>query len=911
MTELYPETELDATNVTGDPSFLQDNDTTDFYEVDDSDSDWDARWDMSDPGADLDGTQTVECYLESFNGDDAEVTMELYEAGTQVAVLVDTEPIPGGGETFSGTFSDTDISNSADVEIRIQVATGGGMPGDRANANLGYITWTAELDVSVEVTTLDATSVTSDTATLNGELNNLTEDNADVWFEWGESGSNLENITPTQSLNSDGVFSESISDLTHNTEYEFIAYADDGVEQVSGGVQSFVTEPETVSVSLVWDSSVDDHDGERVYRAISENGEPVFPDEYTEIVDLSANTGSYQDNEAVKDEVIWYAVTAYNDGGESEPVTESIDTSSEDLIVVFDGSSIAGLESTSTKIRNIDGGYSSLSQLGIQSEKFRDVLYDGSNEALLSIDVLKNRALLKNLVSSGNLSSSLLKTRGLQYDGFSGGFLSFPLNKLRTSSFEGISDGTLGSLLYKIRNIDGDYSSISDLNLQDEKSRSILCSILNDSSLFISESKLKELSYGGLSNSTTAIDILKNRTILKNLASSGNLSSSLRKERELEQDGSSGAILSLPINKDRVATLVGFGSGDGEIDIRLLEPDILAMTLIANGSSNLSNELERIRDSILEGSSQGTSNIEQERIRRPVFDGVSTSSVDSELSRERVFNILSSSSGNASIDNKLLRTVSKAIVSDSDLEVQTSKERYVAFDGTSFGLGDITIIISDADVLDLFLNTLATGDYNSNVEKKRETTWNGVSILDVSIDNIFSLLFGFEGTSDSQVFGEVKKGREIQSDIDTSGIFGLDVDKDRDIGLFGESNSILDGDASKGRSIDINQTVEGFVQIEPEKIRAYVYSGESVDNNVEVTVVFVDEEADEIVRIVTRQLPREIVDERNVLRKIVNERDIERKLEEDRTVEWTIVDERDVEREIENEERRLKLENDT
>lgn len=660
------------------------------------------------------------------------------------------------------------------------------------------------------------------------------------------------------------------------------------------------------TVDLAWTDNSDDEDGFNIYRTTVDS--PIFPEDYSQIDSVGTGVTTYTDDDAPDGETVWYAVTAYNEHGESSETTDSVDTP---LIVFFDGSSVAGLESTSTKIRNIDGGYSSLSQLEIQSEKFRDVLYDGSNEALLSIDVLKNRALLKNLASSGNLSSSLLKTRGLQYDGFSDGFLSLPLNKLRTSSFEGISDGTLGSLLYKIRNIDGDYSSISDLNLQDEKSRSILCSILNDSSLFISESKLKELSYGGLSNSTTAIDILKNRTILKNLASSGNFSSSLRKERELEQDGSSGAILSLPINKDRVATLVGFGSGDGEIDIRLLEPDVLAMTLIANGSSNLSNELERIRESILEGSSQGTLNIDQERIRRPVFDGVSTSSVDSELSRERVFDILSSSSGNASIDNKLLRTVSKAIVSDSDLEIQTSKERYVAFDGSSFGLGEITILLSDSDTLDLFLNALATGDYNSNVEKKRETTWEGVSISDISIDNLFSLLFDFEATSDSQLFGEVKKGREVQSDIDTSGIFGFDIGKDRDIGLFGGSDSILNGNVSKERNFDINQTAEGFVQIEPEKIRAYVYSGESVDNNVEVTVVLVDEEADEIVRIVTRELPREIINERDISRNIVNKRDILRGLEEERMVKWTIIDERDVKREIENEERRLELENDT
>ena len=241
MTEIYPVTELQTTNVSGDVTFLQNNDTTDFYSPDDADSDWNARWDMSDPGADLDGEQTVEFYLEGYNGNDAEFIGELYENGTFIETI-DASTIAEGANTFTGTFADT--VDPAGVEIRVEVQRGGGKAGTRANADLGYITWQASLDVSVDVTTLQPTGVTTSEATLNGEID-WEGDTVDVWFDYRQVGETTWNQTPVQTFTTTGTiqFDETLTNLSEDTEYEFRAQAD-GAETDTGSTVSFWTDPE-------------------------------------------------------------------------------------------------------------------------------------------------------------------------------------------------------------------------------------------------------------------------------------------------------------------------------------------------------------------------------------------------------------------------------------------------------------------------------------------------------------------------------------------------------------------------------------------------------------------------------------------------------------------------------------------
>ena len=83
----------------------------------------------------------------------------------------------------------------------------------------------------------------------------------------------------------------------------------------------------TVSVELNWDLSPTDPadvDGQRVYRTTVEN--PAFPGDFTEIAELGDSATTYQDDDAPAGEEVTYAVTAFNDAGESEPITTNIVT---------------------------------------------------------------------------------------------------------------------------------------------------------------------------------------------------------------------------------------------------------------------------------------------------------------------------------------------------------------------------------------------------------------------------------------------------------------------------------------------------------------------------------------------------------------------------------------------------------
>lgn len=243
MTEIYPETELVTTNVSGDPLFLQNNDTTDFYDPDEPNDGWDARWGMQDPEATLDGQQEVEIYFELINGGGAEFTLELYENGAQVDTLADTEALNSDPTTRTFNFDAAQITNPADVEFRVDVARGGGMPGTRPNARLGYITWNASLATFVDATTLEPSDITADAVTLNGEVD-WSGDSLDVHFDlrpvgindWTEFGN--ETYTTTGTIQHD----YRLEGLDENQQFEarFVANRD-GEEEDVAGIQRFWT----------------------------------------------------------------------------------------------------------------------------------------------------------------------------------------------------------------------------------------------------------------------------------------------------------------------------------------------------------------------------------------------------------------------------------------------------------------------------------------------------------------------------------------------------------------------------------------------------------------------------------------------------------------------------------------------
>lgn len=96
---------------------------------------------------------------------------------------------------------------------------------------------------TLDVATKDASSIDDSSAYLNGELLDLGgASSADVWFEWGESGSDLPYSTSSETMSSTGIFSHQITGLSSGTTYEFkaVAYTDlDG--RVEGSRLSFTT----------------------------------------------------------------------------------------------------------------------------------------------------------------------------------------------------------------------------------------------------------------------------------------------------------------------------------------------------------------------------------------------------------------------------------------------------------------------------------------------------------------------------------------------------------------------------------------------------------------------------------------------------------------------------------------------
>jgi subtilisin len=111
-------------------------------------------------------------------------------------------------------------------------------------------------DTSVAVSTGSATNVTDSSATLNGDLTDLGgASSADVYFEWGESGTGLGNSTSKQTLSSTGSFSADVSGLSSGTDYDFraVAEASDG-DTDAGSTATFTTSSSSPSSDPVIDT---------------------------------------------------------------------------------------------------------------------------------------------------------------------------------------------------------------------------------------------------------------------------------------------------------------------------------------------------------------------------------------------------------------------------------------------------------------------------------------------------------------------------------------------------------------------------------------------------------------------------------------------------------------------------------
>jgi hypothetical protein len=110
---------------------------------------WTSRWAMEDPSGPITGTQqiTVLVRKESAGGNDPTLnSVTLFENGASVAQLSAGGSVTSAtGQTFSGNFDGSAITNPDDVEIQIATTGAGGPVANRRAVQVDSIEWTVAL----------------------------------------------------------------------------------------------------------------------------------------------------------------------------------------------------------------------------------------------------------------------------------------------------------------------------------------------------------------------------------------------------------------------------------------------------------------------------------------------------------------------------------------------------------------------------------------------------------------------------------------------------------------------------------------------------------------------------------------------------------------------------------------------
>jgi len=150
------------------------------------------------------------------------------------------------GEDSAGLPNTTDIQEQGEVGIFTEDLTGletgesyefQAFGSVRDVSDEGAILTFETDDFEIAVTTLEAEDVGEDSATIRGEITELTNfgEDAEVFFEWGEITQGLPNTTDIQLQDTVGVFTEDLTNLSEDTTHEFQAFgsvrdvSDDGV----------------------------------------------------------------------------------------------------------------------------------------------------------------------------------------------------------------------------------------------------------------------------------------------------------------------------------------------------------------------------------------------------------------------------------------------------------------------------------------------------------------------------------------------------------------------------------------------------------------------------------------------------------------------------------------------------------
>jgi subtilisin len=148
-------------------------------------------------------------------------------------------------KTSTGTFSKSVSGLSADTTYVFAAKADSSSSFD-SGSQLEFTT------AGLTVETNAASSVSNDTATLNGDLTDLGgASSADVYFTYWEKGNkgSTQKWTSSKTLSSAGTFSESVSGLSADTPYVFAAKADSSTNFDSGSQLEFTTAGLTVETN--------------------------------------------------------------------------------------------------------------------------------------------------------------------------------------------------------------------------------------------------------------------------------------------------------------------------------------------------------------------------------------------------------------------------------------------------------------------------------------------------------------------------------------------------------------------------------------------------------------------------------------------------------------------------------------
>lgn len=193
---------------------------------------------------------TLNGELTEFSGttNDADVRFEYGEEGAGLNQTIDA-----GTRSSTGTFdaTATGLDTGTTYEYRAVASSTG------ETSKGGIVTFTTD-DTALSVATRDASDIKTDRATIEGEITQYEnfQGDAEVYFEWGESGTGLPNQTSVQTQSGTGTFTETLEGLNKDTQYEFRAFGEAGSKTRSGSLETFTTEEGNVETNTTGTSSV-------------------------------------------------------------------------------------------------------------------------------------------------------------------------------------------------------------------------------------------------------------------------------------------------------------------------------------------------------------------------------------------------------------------------------------------------------------------------------------------------------------------------------------------------------------------------------------------------------------------------------------------------------------------------------